>query len=525
MRKYRRCDMALGPTSVVVDEDDRSAALESLALLGFVFEPAVDTLVTMLDTFDGRLHRAGLRLTLLDADGLQLQLAAPGLLAELSPVRTRPRLAVDLPTEQFRSTIAAAIGVRPLLSHVRFRALRSRAAFVDDDGQQLAEVIHFERITVVDAGIAHHWPEEASIVQVRGLAGSPKPARRAVKALARLALDPINGDAIDVIARGVGVALDDFARPASVALDADASALSGVRDVLAHLATSIEANWQGTIDDSDPDFLHDLRVAVRRTRSTITQTKTVLPPDVVGDAGTWFTWLSNLTGPARDLDVYLLEWHDYARPLGTDAVEALEPARTLLASRQTAAHEALSLALAAPRAEAMRASWPQTLAAISVHRPQGANARHTLGSVVRQRIVRAQATLIEKGRLIQPDTPAEQVHDLRKDAKRLRYLLECFASILADGPRRKFVKRLKALQDNLGTHQDAEVHVALLREIAGELGEHTTPAETVVALEQLTERLERIRLDAREKFAERFATYDTDATALAFDDMLDGLGA
>ena len=68
--------------------------------------------------------------------------------------------------------------------------------------------------------------------------------------------------------------------------------------------------------------------------------------------------------------------------------------------------------------------------------------------------------LVERRPVDPPDTPAEQVHDLRKDAKKLRYLLECFGSLLPKSPRKQFVKRLKALQDNLGEHQDAEVHVA-----------------------------------------------------------------
>jgi len=32
------------------------------------------------------------------------------------------------------------------------------------------------------------------------------------------------------------------------------------------LLDAIEANLPGTLDDRDPEFLHDLRVAVRRTR-------------------------------------------------------------------------------------------------------------------------------------------------------------------------------------------------------------------------------------------------------------------
>jgi CHAD domain-containing protein len=123
--------------------------------------------------------------------------------------------------------------------------------------------------------------------------------------------------------------------------------------------------------------------------------------------------------------------------------------------------------------------------------------------------------MIERGRSIRPDTPAAEIHDLRKDAKKLRYLLECFAGMLPKRPRRAFVRRLKALQDNLGEHQDAEVHVAQLRTISRELHEHGASPETMLAIGQLTERLERRRLAEREEFTERFAAYDTKATRRA----------
>ena len=51
--------------------------------------------------------------------------------------------------------------------------------------------------------------------------------------------------------------------------------------VLAHLDRSIEANLQGTIDDIDPEFLHEFRVAVRRSRSVLRHGRRVLPADVL----------------------------------------------------------------------------------------------------------------------------------------------------------------------------------------------------------------------------------------------------
>jgi CHAD domain-containing protein len=140
------------------------------------------------------------------------------------------------------------------------------------------------------------------------------------------------------------------------------------------------------------------------------------------------------------------------------------------------------------------------------------------------RIAKAQGRLLSQGRAITPTSPPEDLHDLRKDAKKLRYLLECFGSLLPAKPRKAFVQQLKALQDNLGAHQDAEVHVAELRELAGDLhARSSADAGVLLAMGQLTELLEQRRIAERADFAERFAAYDTKQTQRALDELLDGL--
>jgi CHAD domain-containing protein len=236
-----------------------------------------------------------------------------------------------------------------------------------------------------------------------------------------------------------------------------------------------------------------------------------------------FKWLSDLTGTPRDLDVYRLEWSRYTDPLGADVSQSLGPVRDLLERRRADAHIELERALRSARATELIGTWRTWLA-----EPLGGDdlpprAGRPLGRLVARRIARAHGILLERGRLIGPDTPAEQVHDLRKDAKRLRYLLECFGSLLPKNARKRYVKRLKSLQDNLGEHQDAEVHVSMLRAVAHELHEAHASPDTMVAIGQLTERLDQQRLAARAEFAARFADYDTPATQRALDAVLEGI--
>ena len=61
--------------------------------------------------------------------------------------------------------------------------------------------------------------------------------------------------------------------------------------------------------------------------------------------------------------------------------------------------------------------------------------------------------------------PAEALHDVRKQAKRLRYASEFFAPLFAEKPVRRFLGRLEQLQEALGALNDAAVTKTLLAQL------------------------------------------------------------
>ena len=111
-----------------------------------------------------------------------------------------------------------------------------------------------------------------------------------------------------------------------VPLAASDSAIDGYRAVLANLRDAMLANWDGTVADIDPEFLHDLRVAVRRTRVVLANAGRVLPDDVRQRAREDFGWLGAISGAARDLDVYQIEWPEYTAELDAAATRGAGPA-------------------------------------------------------------------------------------------------------------------------------------------------------------------------------------------------------
>lgn len=482
-----------------------------LARAGYDVGPWQPVRRSLLDTFDGRLHRAGLRLEARSSGGLELVLSGGGPAVAGMAVPALPTLAGDLPAGPFRARLQPVLDVRALLPVLTVTGRQLVGLRRDRTGKAVVAVTVHDRLAT-DRPLTPSWAAE-----VEEFEGYPAAATRARQELRSVGLQPLAGDIFELAAVAAGVDLSGFSSSPTVALDHREPAIDGFRRVLSNLVQAIDANWQGTLDAVDPEFLHDLRVAVRRSRSVLALGKKVLPGDVRDRYREGFGWLGAATGPARDLDVYLIEWAGYVAPLGSAVGAALVPVVDHIAGQCQAEHAALAEMLRSDKYRSLMAAWRDWLAA--PYRPGGA--LPLLGPVVSERLADAQNQLVGRGRRIGPATPAEELHELRKDAKKLRYLLECFGGVLPPAPRRAFVDRLKALQDNLGEHQDTEVHAGQLRSISRQMADAgAAPPELLLAMGQLTEAFERRRMAARADFADRFAAYDTKQTRRTFDELV-----
>jgi len=136
------------------------------------------------------------------------------------------------------------------------------------------------------------------------------------------------------------------------------------------------------------------------------------------------------------------------------------------------------------------------------------NSARPIKSLADERIWKAYRKIIKRGKAIQPDTPVEALHDLRKQGKKLRYLLEFFQNLYSPKEMPKLIKTLKALQENLGDVQDFEVQADYLRAIAEELNsKQTTSTATLLAMGMLVGQLEQLQQQARDEFAQRFKNF------------------
>ena len=123
------------------------------------------------------------------------------------------------------------------------------------------------------------------------------------------------------------------------------------------------------------------------------------------------------------------------------------------------------------------------------------------------RIRTVYARMVKAGSAIDDTSPADDLHDLRKRGKELRYLLELFGGLWPAEVVKPMVKSLKGLQDVLGLHQDREVQADHLRGLADELSKEVGGPEALLVLGVLVDQLDAEQHAARDQFAERFAAF------------------
>ena len=219
------------------------------------------------------------------------------------------------------------------------------------------------------------------------------------------------------------------------------------------------------MDDIDPEFLHELRTSVRATRSMLTLCGSLIPGGHAERFAAEFRWLGEITTPVRDLDVNLLQLAGQG-DVDVAGLDDLGPLRQHLMRRRRTAMRAMRAGLESSRGSRLGGDWRtvlEHLAASDVPGPSTASVAAAQALLAYRRIVKAATP-------VTASTHPDHLHSLRRRCKRMRYLLDGFASVYGPRAQRDVVSALKKLQDCLGDIQDSDVQRRHLAESAGRSG-------------------------------------------------------
>ena len=420
-----------------------------------------------------------------------------------------PGFAWDLPAGPLRDKLTAVLGVRTLLPVVQVESHVSNLRLLDSEEKTVLRLLLEEnRYRGREAGREGPLASRVLLVPVKGYDKPPRDLARALQALGLESVKANTNLLLEAVA-AAGRRPGDYSSKLNYQLHPRTRADAATKEIMLGLLNTLEANVGGTKANLDSEFLHDLRVATRRTRSALTQIKGVFSPEVVEDYKERFAWLQQVTGPVRDLDVYLLSFDEYRNSLPEPMRPDLEPMREFLLAHYEDEQKAMARKLNSPHFRTLLKDWRNFLQAPVPEHTTVSNAVRPIKDVADERIYKMYRRVHKEGLAIGPESPPEEMHELRKSCKKLRYLMEFFQSLYPKEEIRVLIKMSKVLLDNLGNFQDLAVQAEHLRTIGQRMNEEgKVSTDALLAMGVLVGDLLKRQQQARLEFAAIFAEFD-----------------
>ncbi|MCG8380183.1 MAG: CHAD domain-containing protein [Proteobacteria bacterium] len=303
----------------------------------------------------------------------------------------------------------------------------------------------------------------------------------------------------------------------NVELDGDMPSHYALSAILLQNLNMLERCEPGIIEDNDIEFLHTFRVVGRRSRSLINQLKRIYSVSRITRFKKAFAWLSDFTSLHRDLDVFLADFSRYENRIAHNGINDLEPLRFYLESQRLQEHHFLLNALSSKRYASFKQSWREYLLQTEIQAPRTPNSQVPINRVVNKAIWRNYRKIIKQGKQMVSGYEYDAIHTLRKDAKKLRYLLESFKSIYAIDEINRTIKVLKRLQNNLGDIVDMHTQKFMLEQWKQDLlEENSSTAETQLAINQLVLLCNEGKRVANRKFIKCFKQFSVKSNQKLF---------
>ena len=224
-----------------------------------------------------------------------------------------------------------------------------------------------------------------------------------------------------------------------------------------------QANAHAALDSRDPEFVHQLRVGLRRMRGL----HGVLQAVDAGPFGPEYSasrdamrWIAGVLGASRDADVFV---HETLPILSVDLTQTVRAKlRRRALNYQAKQHEHTGATLAGARFGSLPALIGAAFATRATRSPDERDDRVTraLGDLLERRAKRARKCARHT-----ETASAEALHRFRLEVKKLRYLSQMAAPLHDEAVARPYLVAVENLQALLGQMQDLATAQRLVPEL------------------------------------------------------------
>ena len=300
--------------------------------------------------------------------------------------------------------------------------------------------------------------------------------------------------------QAAGLEIDELlAPPRTAAIAEDDPVLALLYHYLGEQFGVIRRQHPRALEGVDPEGVHQMRVAMRRTRAVMKAFREILGDEVVKAFNAELRWLARNLGRARDADVTA---RDASEARDADAGHYEQ----FLARETVSAYEHLVEILQSDRCAALEAELDRFIAAGPTKEMQEKFGGLSVAECARQFVRSALTQLLAHGDSIDANSPAEKLHKLRIEAKRFRYLLDFFSTVQPE-TWVQTTEAVKKLQDVLGEHQDAVTAQERLTDYAASVPLDEDHRDKLVVTGRLLQKEEERMAACRQQFADTWSEF------------------
>jgi CHAD domain-containing protein len=495
------------PQSWSINPDVSSKQLMEAMSGKYLIESTADEAesVILLDDYDFDLWQAGMILA--KKENNQLCLYGKDSLQQVDKVKRSAKFWWELPESELRERLAEQIDLRALLPIVTFSISETDQVLRNDDGKI---VLRTRLTSLIDSEGNNH----RLFLEFMPLRGYQKELRTVLEQLKPLLSEQLDSVSLHAKVKRSGFAPQIINKSKEFGITADETVEESVRQMSLNMLNVARENEQGVVDDIDTEFLHHYRVSLRKTRSLVNLMKKAFPVELHLKLKTLLAELAGKTNDLRDMDVFLLGRDYYRQMLPDNFAEGFDQLFRLIAKDREKARKKVYQAF---RSKAHDAGFNEVVALLG-ETPIFCNdfAKQQVMKAARKKILKRYQKIGMLGHQIDDSTADEEVHELRIECKKLRYMMEFFAELFPKSRIRELIKTLKKLQTILGDFNDYSVQ----KEFLAAYGQtHKKSVQLAAAINGLIAVLHQKQIQERAKVKQAFAEFNQQEVVHEFNEL------
>lgn len=378
-----------------------------------------------------------------------------------------PKFWWELPNSELQKQLKTILDVRALIQWIELKISENTFKVLNEDDKTVLKL----KVNRISETTNQKRSAPINLIELITLKGYLQEQRLFERFLLSKELKEETQTPLQIFLEKKNVTPGQYSSKINVRLRPSMTVSEALIIILRQLLETMKQNIEGIRQDIDSEFLHDFRVSIRRTRAALSQIKGIFSRELIKEYRKEFSSIQKMTNRLRDLDVYLLNRNLYQLMLPEDLHEGLIIYFKDLNSERVKEQKKVVKFLNSYRFKKILQSWEKTLSQGN-DTVQGVRQK-PISDIAKTAIFKRFKNIANFKLNKDLKWSANDLHRLRIECKKLRYLLEFFASLFPGREISILVKQLKNLQDILGFYNDCTVQKNELTDYLGRIQDNS----------------------------------------------------